>query len=66
MSQNAQILKHLKAGKSITAMEAFRMFGVCVLHSRISELRGQGHRVNCQLVKTPSGKRVGKYRLGGR
>lgn len=38
-SQNAQILKHLESGKSITALEALELFGCMRLGARIYDLR---------------------------
>jgi hypothetical protein len=42
MSQKAEILAHLKLGKSLTPLEALRMFGCLRLAARISEIRDIG------------------------
>lgn len=61
-SQCNLILRYLEAGNTLTPLEAFEKFGTLALHSRISELR-EKHLIECQLVKTPSGKFVGSYSL---
>ena len=62
-SQCDVILSHLKAGKSLTALAALDKFGVFRLAARCADLRNQGHRIVCENVKLPNGKRIGKYRL---
>ena len=62
-SQCDVILAHLDAGNTITPAEAYELCGTLALHSRISELRGQFYDIHCELVKTPSGKVVGRYSL---
>jgi hypothetical protein len=63
MSQNEAILKHLKDGKTLTALEALHLFGSLALHSRISDLRQSGHNIIGPMIGLPNGKRVCKYRL---
>lgn len=63
MSQNANIYAHLADGKTLTPMQALNLFGTLALHSRIAELRERGHAIECTIVKTPMGKRVGRYSL---
>ncbi len=43
MSQNKTILNYLKDGNNITSMQAFSMFGVTRLASRIWDLKQAGH-----------------------
>lgn len=62
MSQNDQILNYLKAGNSITPVEALEMFGCFRLGARISDLRHQGYDIISQLVER-NGKRFAKYFL---
>lgn len=62
MSQSANLYAWLADGHSITPLQAFHKFGTLSLHSRISELRSRGHKIDCQLVSA-NGKRVGKYRM---
>ncbi len=61
-SQNAQILKFLKTGKSLTALQALRNFGVMRLAARIGNLKDKGHDIESKPVKS-GGKRVALYRL---
>lgn len=65
MSQCANILVHLQAGKTLTPAEAYEKFNCLALHSRIAELRDRGFKIDCKLVEVPSGKRVGCYRWIG-
>ena len=64
-SQCDLILSHLKAGKALTPLAALDRFGVFRLAARVRDLRDQGHRIVCDNVKLPTGKRIGKYRLAG-
>ena len=62
-TQVVEILRHLRTGKSITpiyAMEKFRCFR---LGARIWDLKQDGHIINKDMVKTPSGKHVASYTL---
>jgi hypothetical protein len=63
MSQCDAILAHLEAGNTITPVEAFTMCGTLALHSRIAELRSLGYRIDCEIIRTPGGKNVGRYTL---
>ena len=62
MSQNAQILAHLEAGNTITPAEAYAKFRTLALHSRIAELRKQGHAIKMQMHSNETG-RWGEYWL---
>lgn len=62
MSQADSILAHLQSGQTITPLEAFALYGTLALHSRIAELREQGHSITCRMV-TRDGKRWGEYTL---
>ena len=63
-SQNKKIAEWLKAGNSITAMEALNMFNCFRLASRINDLKQKfGLRIVTDRVMTPSGKRVAQYKL---
>lgn len=62
MSQTAAILQHLRKGKTLTALQAYKLCGTLAAHSRIAELRERGHNIVCELERI--GKRViSKYRL---
>ena len=62
-TQNMRILKHLKAGKTITALQALRQFGCLRLSARIYDLKQLGHEIEGEFVLTAADKRVKKYRL---
>ena len=63
MSQAAAIRAYLEAGNTLTPAEAYERFGCLAMHSRAAELRERGVPVVCELVRTPSGKHVGRYSL---
>ena len=62
------IMEHLKAHKTITPMEAFSIYGITKLATRISELRRQGVQILGDWVETENvyGDKVRfkSYRLG--
>lgn len=63
MSQNSDILKHLKSGHTITARQASRLFNADRLAARIEQLR---QRYNIKTVMIKNGKkRFAKYILKG-
>tara|TARA_Y100000310_G_scaffold29304_1_gene27805 strand:- start:1521 stop:1730 length:210 start_codon:yes stop_codon:yes gene_type:complete len=62
-SQNASILAHLRAGKSITGMDALRLFGCSRLAARILDLRQAGHPITGETITTDTGKRCKEYRM---
>ena len=45
MSQNSQILSHLKRGRAITPREALILYGVMRLAARVNDLRAKGHQI---------------------
>jgi len=61
MSQNIQILNHLKRGP-ITPMQALDRYGCFRLAARIADLRAQGHTILTEYVQRSS-KRYARYRL---
>lgn len=67
MSQSNQILAHLKKGKTITPLEALRLYGTMRLSDRINELKNKGHKIACTIceVRNSGGivSRIAKYRL---
>lgn len=63
-TQNAQILAHLKAGHSITPIEALTEYGCFRLGARIYDLRGDGHAIERELdTCLATGKRFARYFL---
>ncbi|AIT09102.1 hypothetical protein LO80_03375 [Candidatus Francisella endociliophora] len=45
MSQEKQILEHLKSGKELTPLEALLEYGCMRLGARIYDLRVKGHEI---------------------
>lgn len=70
MSQNQAILDYLKAGNTLTGLDALRLFGTMKLASRISEIKdeiaNEDFFIDEEMIKTPTGKRVMKYWISGR
>jgi hypothetical protein len=61
-SQGDQILAHLRAGNSLTPLEALHKFGCFRLGARIYDLKQDGHDIHTDLVEI-DGKRVACYRI---
>lgn len=51
MSQCDAILQELRAGRKLTALDAFRLCGTLAFRSRISELRDRGNIIYTRTVK---------------
>jgi hypothetical protein len=64
MTQREQILRHLKAGRCLTALEALRRFNCLRLAARINDLRDVGHTIQTRIVTTRTRKRIAVYRMG--
>jgi len=62
MSQNQQILKHLKSGKTLTPLQALGLFDSLRLGARIENLRKAGHKIKTTMVKSGN-KRYAMYKL---
>jgi hypothetical protein len=63
-SQNEKVKEHLVSGKSITPLEALRLFGCLRLGARIWDLRRKhGLPVVTEIVKGEQGKHYAKYSL---
>lgn len=62
MSQNQQILNHLKSGKSITPMEAFIRYGITCLAERCRDIRKKGIKIDTEIIHKGK-KRFAKYSL---
>lgn len=63
IAQNRMILNHLRKEKTITPLEALRLYGVFRLSARIYDLKDAGHVIATNIIKVGNGKRVGQYRL---
>jgi len=62
MSQEIQILTHMRRYGSITPITALDRYGCFRLAARVSDLKYRGHKINTELVKQ-GGKRFARYRL---
>ena len=62
MTQSDQILKHLKSGNTITAINALNKFGCFRLAARINDLRNDGHDIKTEMM-TSNGKTFAVYYL---
>lgn len=62
-TQTARILEYLKTGKGITPLDALAHFGCFRLGARIYDLRRDGHQIEREIIDTPQGSRVARYRL---
>jgi hypothetical protein len=49
-SQNGFVLRHLRAGKRITAYEAVQRYGIYRLAARVAELRRMGYAIKSEEV----------------
>lgn len=63
MSQNADILNHLKTVGPLTALDALDLFGCFRLASRINDLRQAGNEIETSDVTLPNGKTIAQYSL---
>ena len=63
MSQNSEILAHLKSGKQLTQLQALKLFGTMRLAARVDELRCKGHKVLTEMITVGNGVRVARYKL---
>ena len=61
-SQASRILEYMKAGNSITPLDALRLFGCMRLGARIYDLKQRGYVINTSIVKDKdTGKRYALY-----
>jgi hypothetical protein len=63
MNQETQILEYLKAGNSLTPIQALNKFGCFRLAARIYRLKERGWPVVCDKVNVGDNKFVGHYTL---
>ena len=62
MSQESQILTHMKRYGSITPLTALDRYGCFRLAARVTDLKDRGHKISTELVKQGN-KRFARYRL---
>lgn len=61
-AQAKMIAAHLKAGNTITALEALQKFGCFRLGARIADLRKAGYNIDTKMVEQ-NGKRFAQYTM---
>jgi hypothetical protein len=62
MNQHEWIMRQLKMGRMITALDALNGCGSMKLATRISELKREGHNIVTHMV-SQNGKKFAKYQL---
>ena len=62
-TQKYSIANWLKAGNSLTPLEALNRFGTLRLGARVFELKRDGLPIITEMVEVSDGKRVASYRL---
>jgi len=63
-SQNKAIKKHLKSGKTLTPLQALKLFGTMRLASRVCELKDEDEGMDILTTMVKVGrKRVARYSL---
>lgn len=63
MSQQNDILHHLRKIGPLTPLEALKLYGCFRLASRIKELREKGHPIETIRLDVEDGKTVAQYML---
>ena len=61
MSQQRQVLEHLKRYGVIDPMTALQKYGIFRLAARVNDLRGKGYGIETEIVRR-KGKAFAKYR----
>lgn len=62
-SQKGKILARLKAGKTITPLEALDLCGSLRLGARIFDLKADGYPIEKEIIEVAPGVRVAQYYL---
>ena len=65
MTQCDKLLAHFASGGTLTVAEALSQFGIYALSQRVGELKREGVPIEAEMVDTPGGARVARYRMGG-
>ena len=65
MSQNTDILMHLKSGKTLTSLQALSLFNCMRLAARIENIRSMGHVIHTEIITNDNtNSRFAKYSMG--
>lgn len=62
-SQKKMIWSALKAGDTLTAIDALERFGCFKLATRVSELKREGYPIAVKMIRTDTGKRIASYTM---
>ena len=62
-TQCARIKAHLESGRTLTGLDALRLFGCMCLPRRIIDLKERGMRIKGETIRLDNGKRVTRYSL---
>ena len=62
-TQTQAVLQHLKAGRTLTALEALEQYRILRLAARVNDLRGRGEEIDTEMV-SGNGKRFARYSAG--
>ena len=54
MSHKANILAHLKSGKSLTALQALKSIGTSRLAAHIHQLKKEDHEISKDTIEVPT------------
>lgn len=60
MTARDRILKHLQSGKTLTTLQAWRLYGTTAMSQHASALRRRGYKIGSYI---PQGVRYAKYFL---
>jgi hypothetical protein len=63
MTQCDMILRHLRSGRTLTSLQAFRLFTITRVSDRCRDLRKKGIPVKSEMIRLNSGLRVAQYSL---
>lgn len=63
MSQELDILMHLKRGEILTPLEALNEYGCFRLSGRILDLRKMGFNIKTTMIELENGKKIASYSL---
>ena len=61
MSQSHDLLEYLRAGGSLTVLEAINKFGCYALSQRLGELRRCGYLIEDKFITTTTDKKIKRY-----
>jgi hypothetical protein len=63
MTQVEQVLKHLQSGKTLTSMQAFRLYDITLVKDRVRDLRNRGFDIKGRRLHLRSRRYCMQYSL---